>query len=65
MGVKNETITVSGLVAYCDGCGIRGPETAYDNHDDLFEQLVMDGWEEDDGPLLCDTCVAKAKRGGT
>lgn len=67
MGVKHENITVSGLVAYCDGCGKRGAETAYDNHNDLAEQMEMDGWEEDgDGKVTCDECKAKGgkKKGG-
>lgn len=45
MAIKHETITVSGTVLYCDGCGKRGPESAYDNAQDTFEQAEMMGWE--------------------
>lgn len=63
MGIKHETVTVGGLVAYCDGCGAHGPETAYDNHNDLAEQMEMEGWEEDgDGRITCVDCVSKAKK---
>lgn len=60
MSVKHETITVSGTVLYCDGCGKRGPESAYDNYDDCIEQAEMDGWTQDDEDReLCKECSDK------
>jgi len=65
MPIKHENITVSGLVAYCDDCGAHGPETVYDNHNDLAEQMEMDGWEEDgDGRVTCANCKAKRVKKG-
>ncbi len=64
MSVKHETITVSGLVMYCDGCGKSGPEAAYDNHNDIADQAEQMGWQQGDGETkdLCDECVAKQKK---
>jgi hypothetical protein len=62
MTTKHETITVSGLVMYCDGCGKSGPEAAYDNHDDIIEQAEMMGWTQGDEKDFCDTCTAKQKK---
>jgi hypothetical protein len=63
MSIKHESITVSGTVVYCDGCGKRGPESAYDNISDTMEQAKMDGWDsdpEDDERDLCSECFEKA-----
>ena len=57
MTTKHETITVSGLVLYCDGCGRSGPEAAYDNHDDIAEQAEMMGWTQSDEKDLCRECT--------
>ena len=46
MTIKHETITVSGTVLYCDGCGQRGPESAYDNIDDTMDQAEQMGWTQ-------------------
>ncbi len=65
MSIKHETITVSGTVLYCDGCGVRGPESAYDNVNDTMEQAKMDGWgtdEEDDERDLCSECLKKTSQ---
>jgi hypothetical protein len=64
MSVKHETITVSGLVAYCNGCGAHGPETAYDNYDDLVDQFEQMGWSQsDDGEEdFCAECTAKREK---
>ena len=70
MAIKHETITVSGTVMYCDGCGKRGPESAYDNFDDTIDQAQMMGWLTGDDQDLCDECrpqegerLPKKKRG--
>jgi hypothetical protein len=66
MAIKYETITVSGTVLYCDGCGARGPESAYDNINDTLEQAEMMGWETgssafgDDEKDLCVVCLKGA-----
>lgn len=58
--IRHETITVSGTVLYCDGCGKRGPESAYDNVDDTMEQAEMMNWIIDsDERDLCEECVQK------
>jgi len=64
--IRHETITVSGTVLYCDGCGKRGPESAYDNISDTMEQAEMMGWEIDDDKSLladdrdlCEECAQK------
>ena len=63
MSIKHETITVSGTVLYCDGCGARGPESAYDNVADTFEMAEMDGWDVDDEDAArCPECLEKAKK---
>ena len=66
MAVKHETITVSGTVIYCDGCGARGPESAYDNVEDCIDQMQLMGWTQDDRDRdLCKECSkpkAKTKR---
>lgn len=70
MAIKRETVTVSGLVMYCDGCGQRGPETAYDNFDDLYDQAEQMGWEPAidaeglEAGALCDTCTKQKKTKG-
>jgi hypothetical protein len=58
MAVKHETITVSGTVIYCDGCGKRGPESAYDNVSDCIDQMEIMGWTQDNkrDRDLCDEC---------
>ena len=71
MSIKHETITCSGTVMYCDGCGKRGPETAYDNIEDTIDCAHMEGWENviqdgEDGDLgdghdLCPECVVKTR----
>lgn len=67
MPVKHETIEVSGLVMYCDGCGVRGPETAYDNHPDLEDQAEQMGWtRKDEGSterFFCDACSKPKGKG--
>lgn len=60
--IRHETITVSGTVLYCDGCGKRGPESAYDNVNDTMDQAEMDGWTMDDDERdLCAECTEKQK----
>jgi hypothetical protein len=60
--IKHETITVSGTVIYCDGCGKRGHESAYDNIDDTIDMAQQDGWtQSDDDRDLCDECTKEEK----
>jgi len=58
MSIKHETIEVRGTVLYCDGCGRRGPESAYDNADDVLEQADKDKWVLGDDRDLCPDCAA-------
>lgn len=60
MSIKHETITVSGNVIYCDDCGKRGPESAYDNINDTYEQADMEHWILDADHDQCPDCAAKA-----
>jgi len=65
MSIKHETIEVSGTVLYCDGCGKRGPESAYDNVNDTMDMAAQDGWEtdpENDDRDLCSECFKKASK---
>jgi hypothetical protein len=60
MSIKHESITVPGTVVYCDGCGKRGHESAYDNIEDTLEMAHMSGWtQNDDERDLCDDCTAE------
>jgi hypothetical protein len=63
MAIKHETIEVSGTVLYCDGCGTRGPESAYDNISDTIDMAQQDGWQAggDDDRDLCPACKDKEK----
>ncbi len=65
MSIKHETITVSGTVMYCDKCGKRGPETAYDNISDTIECAEMSGWTQNDAgdKDYCDVCSKRLSRG--
>lgn len=61
--IRHETITVSGTVLYCDGCGKRGPESAYDNVSDTMDQAEMMGWKmDDDDRDLCEECAQKQEQ---
>ncbi|HYX21406.1 MAG TPA: hypothetical protein VFA98_11235 [Thermoanaerobaculia bacterium] len=63
--IRHETITVSGTVLYCDGCGKRGPESAYDNVSDTMDQAEMMNWTmDDDDHDLCDECSKKKDKKG-
>lgn len=62
MSIRYETITVGVTVMYCDGCGQRGPETAYGNIDDTIDCAEQMGWRSDDGKNLCSDCLKKAKK---
>lgn len=57
--IKHETITIGGTVIYCDGCGLRGHQEAYDNGDDVIDSAEREGWSLD--PDLCPECRKKAK----
>jgi hypothetical protein len=58
--IRHETIEVSGTVLYCDGCKKRGPESAYDNVQDTWDQAEMMGWTQtDDDRDLCVECTKK------
>ena len=60
MSIKHETITVSGVVIYCDECGERGHEEAYDNTNTLVEEAHRMGWTTDgDDRDLCPECSKK------
>ena len=60
--IKRETITVSGTVLYCDVCEIRGPESAYDNADEVLEAAVDKGWTVDRNDRdLCSNCSKVAR----
>lgn len=62
MSIKHETITVSGTVIYCDECGKRGHESAYDNVSDTIDMAQQDGWTQDDKERdLCKECSSKPK----
>jgi len=65
MSIKHEQIEVSGTVLYCDDCGKRGPESAYDNIDDTMDMAAQDGWgtdPENDERDLCSECLKKAAK---
>jgi hypothetical protein len=65
--VRHESVTVSGIVIYCDKCKKEGPGVAYENHDDLTECARMDGWQIGDGcdiGDLCPDCKPKPKKRG-
>ena len=58
---KHESVTVPGIVIYCDKCRKAGPGVAYENHDDLTECAEIDGWSVGDSDL-CSDCKPKKKR---
>ena len=65
MTVRHESVTVSGIVIYCDKCRKEGPGVAYENHDDLIDCATLGGWVTGDGggnPDLCPECKPKPKR---
>ena len=53
--VRHESVTVQGIVIYCDKCKKEGPGVAYENHVDLTECAESDGWEVGDSDL-CPSC---------
>jgi hypothetical protein len=53
--IKHETIT--GTVIYCDECGERGPEAAYEDPSDVIDSAQHSGWTQDDRDRdLCKEC---------
>jgi hypothetical protein len=61
--IKHESITVSGVVMYCDECGARGDEAAYDNTEEVIEMSRGSGWTTDNRERdLCPMC-SKSKKG--
>lgn len=71
--IKHETIEVtievSGVVIYCDKCGARGHEEAYDNINELVLGAQLEGWTQESGGEgydrdrdICKDCSAKMKK---
>lgn len=58
--VKNESITVPGVVIYCDVCNARGPQAAYAVYpEDVIIVAKRAGWKKcADGVDLCPNCAA-------
>jgi len=65
MAIRKETIEVQGTVMYCDECGKKGPEAAYENPDEVIDAAQRGGWTQDERDRdLCPACSTPTKKRG-
>ena len=64
MAIRREIITVEGTALYCDRCGSRGPQVAYDDAEGVTDAAADVGWTLDDNDRdLCPKCSALSAEG--